>query len=96
MNAERDIFPTAIRSRGENDGAFTELECSVDALGQTRTDALANHQSIDDGLHVVRPGPGELGGILHFDDLAINPGPEQARAADRHERLGVFPFAAAN
>ena len=97
MDAEHLIFPAARGLDRDDDHSLGELEGQVQALRQTRPDALADHQPVDDGLHVVDLVLGKLRGLIgDFDGLAVDPRPDQPRAADRLEHLRVVPLSPSN
>ena len=87
------VDPAAVDFGGDRRQSIGQLEREVEALGEPGADPLADDQAIDDGLDRVALGFGELGGLVgDLDDLAVHPRPDQPRAADGLEHLGVRPL----
>src|SRR5579864_409234 len=87
FHAEHLVFPARVSLCREDDRALAELEREVDALSEPRADAITNHETVDHGLNIVALRLRELGVVANLDNLAVNPRTQQARAADRLERI---------
>ena len=97
VDAQHVIFPAHHSLRRDHHDPLGELEGQVDALGQARSNSLADHEPVNDRLDTMDLGLGKLGRLFgYLDNFAVHSGTDQPRAADRLEDLEVLSFASAH